>query len=425
MYQEHVIVPLSSGVKVTSNFFTKHEIKISCVSHPQELLNIYCKSCHTLVCCECLVSHHQSHKLATVKDETRQEVQEEISQLLELSSEKHREIVEAKEYISSVEAFVLERTDELKKTINATYRKVFDSLRKEQREQLGKAEAICGRNLKTIWSEKDCVDRTCTSLQSAIDFAERNFKCGNIGLLRMSTQVMSRLKELNTFEWDESQLERIEFTSSCFKSTSHNLHIGEVESLSCPRTSIRLQVETIPTELPLAKTFVVSVQQCVESGLPHPVGFQLPSIGAVVTYGATEKILSDVYISVTKKKWGHWEVSFTPVCGGVHKLRIFVTGQQQIAYNWIFKVIGRPWTNACVTKGPDFGKPKLTTEKSSSSDEQSHYRYGSITGNGRVRNSYYPFGRYPRMILVEWDFGGLCITHRWGYYNYYDIELVI
>ena len=167
-----------------------------------------------------------------------------------------------------------------------------------------------------------------------------------------------------------SRVERVEFTSSCFKSSSHDIHIGELESFSCTRTGIRLQVDSIPTELPLATIFVVSVKH-LELKVDCNILFQLLSIGAMVTYGSTNKVLSDANISVTKKKWGHWEVSFTPVCGGVHNLAIFMTNKERNTHNWTFKVIGRPWTNVCVTNGPDFREPKPPAENSSSSDEQS------------------------------------------------------
>ena len=58
-----------------SKMFSKHDMRIICHSHPQE---VYCKTCHTHIYCECLVDHHQYHKLGTIDDKTGQVVQGEI-----------------------------------------------------------------------------------------------------------------------------------------------------------------------------------------------------------------------------------------------------------------------------------------------------------------------------------------------------------
>ena len=428
MYQAHAIIPLGKA-NVSLTTFVKHDTRLTCNSHPQEDLNIYCKSCCTLVCCECLVAHHQKHELATVNDEIRQEVQEEVFQLLKTSTTKQQEMVTAKEYIESVEAFIIERSERLKGTIKSTYQNVFELLEKKQKEHLEKAEAMCNSNLKTIWADKDYVQQTYTSLQSAITFAERNLKCSNMEFLRMSTQLLSRLKELNGIQWSESHLERLVFTGSQFTSTTCGLNIGEIEMYTQGVDSdVGLHIESIPSELPLGKmkTFNITLSQS------HPVSFRLPSLSAVITYGATKKDLPHTCISVSMKKWGLWEVAFTPICGGEHELYIFIAGQKSSTLKQTFKVIGRPWTNACVSKGPDYREPQSVAKQSQSSGKAPEsvpvraavHCHKSITGSGRVRNSYYPFGHYRSMILVEWDIGGSS-AHRWGNDNSYDVQLVI
>lgn len=430
-YQSHITWPVAD---VPPTIPTKKATIITCRTHPRECLNIYCKTCHMLVCCECLVANHQSHKLATVNDETRQNVQEEIVVLLSQSCAKLRTLVDAKEYIESVEANVLEMYDQLKKTISARYEAVFDTLRKKQKDQLEMTDDMCNSHLKGIWAEKDYVVRTSTSIQSAIDLAERNFKCGNVELLRMSTHILSRLKELNEVHWDESPTEKVEFNRPHFKFNSFNFDVGNVETSMYPRSRTTLSIGNIPTELSLATTLNVTVHQCIRDGQLHPIGFQLPSVGASVTYGATKKTLSDAHVKVNKKSWGKWEVSFTPVCGGAHELRIFVIGNEESALSHTIKVVGRPWINARVSKGPDYGEqlckpPDITAQKSKPAtdgqvDYYSCYVY-NVAVEGRVRNSYYPFGRHNKMILVEWDVGGSCCTYRWGADDYYDIELLL
>ena len=424
IYQAHVVIPLDKADM--SATLTRTDTRLPCDFHPQEDLNIYCVSCYTLVCCQCLVANHQTHKLATVNDKTRQQIQREVTLLLKQSMAKQREMITAKEYIESAEGFVLERSEKLKVTINAAYMKMFKALEKMQKEHLKRAEAVCSSNLKTVWAEKDHVQQICISLQSAINFAKRNFRCGNSEFLRMSTQLLSRLKEINGVQWSESHLEKLLFTGLKFKPTNYGLNIGEIEVYAqAAKKDVPLHIENIPSEVTLGKmkTFNIAVNQS------HPVGFRLPSLSAVITYGATKKALP---LNVNVIKWGVWEVSLTPICGGEHELRIFVAGQTSATFKHIFKVIGRPWTNACVCKGPDYGE--RNSVEVAQSDEQAgknvpvstaYYEYKSFSGNGRVRNGFYPFGHYPSMILVEWDVGGLCRAYRWGHNNCYDIQLMI
>lgn len=425
MYQAHIVIPINEA-DMPATKLVKNDIRLACNVHPQEELNIYCMSCYTLVCCQCLVADHQTHKLATINDKTCQEVQEKVLLLLKQSTTKQQEMVTAKEYIESVEEFLMERSEKLKGTISATYEDVFKALEKKQKEHLKIAEAICTSNLKTVWANKDHVQQLSISLQSAIDFANRNFRCGNSEFLRMSNQLLSRLKEINGIQWSESNLEQLLFTGLEFKPANHDLNVGEIKVYAQKTTKSHvLYFEDILSELKLGKmtTFNVTINQS------HPVCFQLPSLTAVVTYGATKKTLQ---LGVHMKKWGVWEVSFIPICGGEHELCIFIVSQTRATLKHTFRVIGRPWTNAYICQGPDYGE-HLDVEIAHS-DEQgrkskpvssTYQPYKLFYGNGRVRSSYYPSVHHSSMILVEWDVGGLCRPYRWGHNNCYDIQLAI
>ena len=427
-YRAHIVIPLDKSDVSATVIVTR----LACSSHPQEELNIYCMSCYTLVCCQCLVADHQTHQLATVNDKTRQEVEKEVQVLLNQSTAKQQEMVTAKEYIESVEALVLEKSEKLKGTINAAYQSIFEALDQKRKEHLERAEAISSGSLKTIWADKDHVHQTCTSLRSVIGFAERSFRCGDSEFLKMSTQLITRLKETNAIHWNESHSERLVFSGLQFKATNSaaNLNVGEIVTYQAIKSDIQLCTDSIPSELPLGKmkTFNITVNRL------HPVGFRLPSLSVVITYGASKKTLPYNYINVKMKKWGLWEVSFIPVCGGGHELNVCITGQTSASVRCYFKVIGRPWIDAKVSKGPDYREflsDGITNPSSSHSGGKvnnvpvsaSYRDYKTFSGNGRVRNVYYPFGRYHSMILVEWDIGG-CNAYRWGHSDCYDIQLV-
>ena len=56
-----------------------HTDCLTCLKHPNQTPQIYCKSCDTLVCCECVIEGHEGHKFGGINTKTRSEVEEKLS----------------------------------------------------------------------------------------------------------------------------------------------------------------------------------------------------------------------------------------------------------------------------------------------------------------------------------------------------------
>ena len=406
IYRAHNVTPVDqlSPEKVAS--LKTSDLK--CDTHPNESLNIYCKSCCLLVCCQCLIAHHLDHDLAGASSNTRELVQKEIMGLLKASQNTLDKFLGYREYVKHVEDITLKSTEEIKEKVSAEYASVISSLQTECRKHLNEIEQHSNKQLKLVWSEKDYTERIATCLQTSVKFVQRSFQCSDLELLRQSSQVISKLHHLCSMDWNEESVVGIANTTLRYNRILPVPKLGEVNVVSVDNAVV-VYIGSVPSTHSIGKTLRIQVRFLDPKGQPS-LKFQLPEVFASVKYREKLNLPPD-RISVVKIKRNVEEITVKLVCGGPHVLSISFCGADPPLQSkeHEINITSRPPTGARVTRGPDW----IHRNKD-----------GGVGCIGTIRNSFYSMGGYHNALLVDWDCGSSNHICRWRNQGFYDVQFV-
>ena len=404
IYRAHNITPVDqlSPEKVAS----LKNVELKCDTHPKESLNIYCKSCHLLVCSQCLIAHHLDHDLAGAGSDTRELVQKEIIDLLKSSQNTLDKFSGGLEYVQNVEDVTLQRTEEIKKKVSAEYASVISSLQTECKEHLNEIEQHSNKRLKLVWSEKDYTERIATCLQTSVKFVQRSCQCSDLELLRLSSQAISKLHLLSAMDWNEESVVGIANTTLCYNRILPVPKLGEVNVVSVDNAVV-VDIDSVPSTHSIGKTLCIQVRFLDPKGQPS-LKFQLPEVSVSVKYREKLNLPPD-RISVVKIKRNVEEITVKPVCGGPHVLSIsFCDADPPLqSREHEINITSRPPAGARVTRGPDW----IHRNKD-----------GGVGCLGTIRNSFY--SGCHNALLVDWDCGSSNHICRWRNQGFYDVQLV-
>ena len=402
-FRAHNITPVDQlSPEKVANLKT---VELKCDTHPKESLNIYCRSCHLLVCSQCLIAHHLDHDLAGAGSDTRELVQKEIIDLLKSSQNTLDKFSGGLEYVKNVEDITLQRSEEIKQKVSAEYASVISSLQTECKKHLNEIEQHSNKQLKLIWSEKDYTERIATCLQTSVKFVQRALQCSDLELLRLSSQAISKLNLLSAMDWNKESVVGIANTTLHYNRILPIPELGEVSFISV----IVMDIDSVPSTLSIGKTLCIQVRFNDPKGQPS-LKFQLPEVSVSVKY-REELDLPPDHISVVKIKRNVSEITVKPVCGGPLVLSISFCGADPPLQSREHRIniTGRPPTGARVTRGPDW----IHRNKD-----------GGVGCLGTIRNSFYSMGGYHNALLVDWDCGSSNHICRWGNQGFYDVQLV-
>ncbi len=126
-----------------------------CTVHPEETLQVYCKSCQMLACVHCFVKKHcYGHDIGNIDNETRMEAKKTISELAGITDSKLKEFELNLKYISLVEKDKAKRSAPLKGEINKKINELFTELEATRKQLLKDVDNACTKDLKELWAQK-------------------------------------------------------------------------------------------------------------------------------------------------------------------------------------------------------------------------------------------------------------------------------
>lgn len=387
------------------------EVQLTCEVHPRKVLDIYCKSCHLLVCSHCLTASHLDHTLAGVSSDTRETIEKDIHDLLKSSQNGLSKFLDYLEYVTDVEDLTLQNTQEVKKEVSAAYATVISSLQSECEERTREIEEQSSAWMKSIWSQKDHIEQMLASLKTAVRFVQRSLTCPDMKFLKSSGQAISQLCNVNKFDWNENGVADITNSGIRFQP---KLLFSSLTPLAgiyiVPRhDTLDVDVCEIPSTLYIGKELNIRLQFVDQHGRPS-LKFQLPSVSVSGQY--REKInVPQECMSVARVKRTVYVVTVKPVFGGKLLLSIAFFGADPPLKKRDYEVVvtGHPPLGARVSRGPDWAHGN---------------RDGGINSQGTVKNSHYSTNGYHKALLVDWDMGSSNHICRWGEQGEYDVQLV-
>ena len=356
-YRDHKTVSLGDLDDKTIKGFERPQ---RCSHHSGELLKLYCKTCHKLICRDCTLVDHHNHEFGFLKD-VRPGIQKLVEASVEMVATKRKELESHLELLKRIEKSRQDHSTFLEKQVNDAFDSYIAKLQSHRKQLLEQEMKSKDADLKQIWAQKNFVEMTLVSIDSSMHYTTQLCGCSSdLDMLAMSDKAIQQLTNLGKVEWNPaSQLQMS--LPLVFQSQAVQV-VGNVNPVSLNSFSVSISKADPPAVVPsnpiqqqqfqerisaykkplqqYGRTrgcdydqpqYYGQVQQTVELGMavrlvvhvqPYaldtsPVSSSLiiPSVSVSKQYGGS------VNYVVTHQSEGPWMVTIKPLHGGQYYVR--------------------------------------------------------------------------------------------------------
>ena len=399
-----------------------------CRKHPNEVIQLYCQECDAVVCNKCIVSsEHQSHIFTEINSQTRNRVDNKLIPLSTTVDEDLKVHIDDLNYVKKVEKVTNDMASELQQKINHTFDRYAAKLEARRKELLAESESKCSAKMKTLWSERDCLERAIADITTTQEFTKRVRKCkNNTEYLQLTSQVLPRLRKLEDWEWKDEKVEDIELYILDFEESDLTTDlISEacyLEEHQISHYKVEFRDFMPKAKLGREHSFTIHIKpgKCCRpwTYIETPI-VDLKHVQSQTCDVADISIASADQLDVVRllqpeslesvddeEKWeltNTWIVTYTPYCGGSHTLTIYI-GDESTKRK--ITVCGIPRVGSQVMRGPNgYGNSAIDAEVVS---------YKEYSKKITVKTSMWYGARYGGRVLKEVS---------WGRNSQYEIQL--
>ena len=244
-YRDHKTVSLGDLDDKTIKGFERPR---RCSHHSGELLKLYCKTCHKLICRDCTLVDHHNHKFGFLKD-VRPGIQKQVEASVEMVVTKRKELETHLEFMKNIEKSREDHSKVLEKKINDAFDSYIAKLQSHRKQLLKREMKSKDADLKQIWAQKDFVKMTLASIDSSMHYAAQLCGCSSdLDMLAMSDKAIQQLTNLGKVEWNPaSQLQMS--LPLVFQSQAVQV-VGNVNPVSLDSFSVSISKADLPAVVP-------------------------------------------------------------------------------------------------------------------------------------------------------------------------------
>ena len=402
-----------------------------CSQHSDYKLEIFCKTCNTLVCCMCMLETiHKGHSYDFFKN-----VQDELMEWIRLMTanieEKEKNLQCHLTFVKKYEQQICSQRDKLEAEINAVCNEYITKIHAMKEELLKQVESKFTEDSKTIWATKDHLEVMIAQVKTSHAFSKRYQKQSKGQMLSLLNQLIHSLIELDSKDIDVSVIFDSSTPRIIFKKSPSNV-LTRLGTL----TLARINKDTL-TEGTLQKTIV-------KTGVKNTLIYILNNPLANLVKWECKCWFNNLSFPcpVTVSSDNQLEVQFTPTQAGKYNFQLIPTGSSILGVK-TFSI-----TVASRSRGAKIPS-KVTSDVPSTAHidrKVATYETGLIVrvgdqvkrgpdwryfdedgGAGNIGTVVSICGignEYDAYVTVEWDFIGVQQRYRCGSQGKYDLELV-
>ena len=393
MFAGHVVVSLEEAASLMPLSDSP-----LCLHHPEYKLEIFCKTCDTVVCCKCMLeTTHKEHKYDFLKN-AQDELMELIKTLTDNIKKKRNTFQLLLDLMKNVEKKTCNKRDKLEADINAACDECITKIQAMKEELLKQVESKFTEDSKTIWATKDHLEVMISQIDSCQAFSERCQKQDSERqVLTLMNQLLHRLTELDSADVDLS----IAFTNSTrrtnFKKAPLNLtSLGK----------LFVDEDVLPIQGKMQKKGGPKLGY--KTSYIYEINVQ-KEINAIINwkciYGRNDNLTSTC--PVEEAGDNGLKITFTPRVPGKYSFQLIPTRFRAIGVQkFTVSMLGGNIVGARVRRGPD-------------------WCYSDIDGGAGNLGTVISFlTESNHEILVKWDVTNKEHILRWGLHGKYEVELV-
>ena len=297
----------------------KHEkVKIDilyCQQHQNRELELFCETCEELICVQCTIQQHHTHKYNLI-DEVFEKHKKEI-----MSSLNHAEQQQtlARKALEKLDVRCREITDKqaaLQAQIHKSSQQLHEIIYLREKELTNKLNYITQEKLSELASQRKQIETTLAQLGSCLDKVKEKLRTGSQGVvLRMKATLVKQVKDLTTaFKPDTMELYTdadMRFLSSHVVAEACRAH-GLVVAYNPSQWYTISKVTDVAT---VGKTFTATFIQHGEEAFEN----LMESLECELV---SELTGTRVRGSVERRGQSQYEVSYQPTIKGRYQLHI-------------------------------------------------------------------------------------------------------
>ena len=304
----------------------KHEkVKIDilyCQQHwNQEQLVLYCETCEELICVQCTIQQHHTHKYNLIGEVFEKHKQEIMSSL----NPAEQQQTLASKALEKLDVRCREITDQqaaLLAKIHESSQQLHEIIDLREKELTDKLNYITQEKLSQLASQRKQIETTLAQLGSCLGKVKEKLRTGSQGVvLRMKTTLVKQVKDLTTsFKPDTMELYTdadMKFSSSHVAAEACRAH-GLVSSSRTLDPSRWYAITKVTDVATVGKTLTATFIKCVGlENLMESLECELVS----------ELTGTRARGNVERRGRIQYEVSYKPTIKGRHQLHIKVMGE--------------------------------------------------------------------------------------------------
>lgn len=167
---------------------------------------------------KCIVlPDHFLHRFVEIDISLKQGVDKQLTSLMAAVDKLLNKQQENLEYVKKIEKKTSDVGDDRNKDISSTFDSYIAAVEKRRNELLKESENDCNSRMKTLWSERDHLERIVADMTATLQFTKRIKDCEDFKkFLLLSSQALPRLKKLRTWEWSRRATEEVDETHVLF-----------------------------------------------------------------------------------------------------------------------------------------------------------------------------------------------------------------
>ena len=317
---DHVVITLDEVARTAFQLPTiKPEVTMNCSSHDKPL-EIYCETCHELICHNCTVRIHKGHEYDLVSD-TYEKYQQIIESSLEPVKEQIVVVTEALTTLTQREEEITHQGETVKEEIHIMIKHIIDLLLQSERKLTEDVDLAVSHKLSMLSQQKQKAETTLGQLTDCLDFVEQGLKVGTPQqVLLAQPQMINRMNSvIKSFKPDSFQpLEQadIKLVKSKKIENVHKSIGGEIKCSYHP-SFVRVNNSHLPI---MRKESTSTIAFEFPDGSPVP----LPS-SHISCYLTPPDNIQHIQCTVKESTQSEqYKVVFTPITRGLHQLHVRV-----------------------------------------------------------------------------------------------------
>ena len=283
-------------------------------------LEIYCETCHILICQHCTVKKHKEHEYDLVSDTYDKHRQTIKSSLIPVK----QQIVAVKEAVATLtqrEKEIKHQRETVKETIHVAIKEVADLFLQLEQKLTKDVDLAASHKLSILSQQKTEAEMTLCQLTDCFDFIEQGLEVGTpeqvlsekLQMIDRANSIVIKIKLETFLPLEQADIELVE--SMNIEDVHKN--IGEVTyTLSC-------KVRNVSSHLALmGKESTSTIRLECPDGCPIPALLRSPLVTcSLISPDNDQPTECKVKESLQS---GLYKVVFTPITRSIHQLHVRV-----------------------------------------------------------------------------------------------------